>query len=205
MKKRAGKKSPSTAKGLFARMADLYEGMQAAYQRSAEAAGLCCKDCPSNCCSSYFRHHTYVEWAYLWRGLHELAPERLNALVRRAEDYLDQARQSLARNALPSAMCPLNEEGLCILYPHRLMICRMHGTRNLFTRPDGQSQIFPGCVRFNELPLASSPDCPALDRTPFYRELAALEMEFHKRAARPLPRVDLTLAEMMVLGPPKIR
>lgn len=205
MKKQAAPKTAPAAKGLFGRMANLYERMQNAYQDSAARAGLSCEGCPTNCCTSYFRHHTYVEWAYLWRGLHDLAPARLDHFVRRAEAYLEQARQSMALNALPSAMCPLNENGLCALYLYRLMICRMHGTRNAFTRPDGEVQVFPGCARFSQLPCAASSDCPTLDRTPFYRELAELEMEFHKRAGRPLPRVDITLAEMIVLGPPKIR
>jgi hypothetical protein len=205
MKKQHKKNTASAAPGgLFGRLAELYARMQEAYRASAAAAGLSCDNCPTNCCTSYFRHHTYVEWAYLWRGLSALPPHDLARVRRRAKEYLEEAGQSLSRNMPPSVMCPLNEGGLCALYPYRLMICRMHGTRNAFTRPDGQSQIFPGCDRFITLPCANDPDCPSLDRTPFYRDLAALEMEFYKRAGRQLPRVDITLAEMIVLGPPQI-
>ena len=194
--------------------------MEEAYNACAREAGLSCQGCPTNCCTSFFQHHTYVEWSYLWRGLLDLPEQRRRDIVRRAEDYMREARQALAVNALPNAMCPLNENNLCILYPYRLMICRMHGTRNVFTRPDGLRQIFPGCVRFAALPRSaglssgrtdnvradsSDASCPTLDRTPFYTELAALELEFHKRAAAPLPRVNLTLAEMIVSGPPKLR
>jgi hypothetical protein len=102
------------------------------------------------------------------------------------------------------------------------MICRLHGTRNVLILPDGRRRIFSGCVRFSSLPCASIPSppsgggdcpapagearpyaCPTLNRTPFYAELAALEMEFCRKAGRPLPRVELTLAEMIVLGPPQ--
>ena len=216
------------APGLYQRLAHLYQRMENAYAACAREAGLSCAGCPTNCCTSFFQHHTYVEWSYLWRGLSELAPQRRQELIRRAENYMRDANQAIALNALPNAMCPLNEEGLCILYPYRLMICRLHGTRNVFTRPDGFQQVFPGCARFTALPCSTgnfpsapasetptappqnagasgSHPCPTLDRTPFYAELAALEMEFHKRAAGPLPRVNLTLAEMIVLGPPRLR
>lgn len=194
--------------GLFFRMADLYRRMQEAYAASAAEAGLSCGGCEENCCTSYFQHHTYVEWAYLWRGLNELPESLLHNIVKQAEAYLDAAKACLAANTVPRVMCPLNEKGLCILYPHRLMICRMHGTRNLFTLPDGRQQIFPGCYRFQALPgprADADNERPALDRTPFYRELAGLEMEFLRRAKRPMPRVNLTLAEMILLGPPKLQ
>jgi hypothetical protein len=206
LKPRGGAKTKKTP-GLYERLAKLYADMASAYQDCAEQAGLSCAGCENNCCTSFFQHHTHVEWAYLWRGLAELPEKRRAAFLKRAEAYVESARQSLAQNSLPSAMCPLNEDGLCALYAHRLMICRLHGTRNVFTLPDGRVQSFPGCRRFAALPCAQedSPGCPSLNRTPFYQELAALELEFQKRAARPLPRVNITIAEMMVLGPPKLR
>jgi hypothetical protein len=198
-----GKKTP----GLYDRLAKLYADMESAYNASAQAAGLSCAGCEDNCCTSFFQHHTYVEWAYLQRGLQSLPDARRKAFVKRAEAYVEAARQSLARNTLPTAMCPVNEDGLCALYPYRLMICRLHGTRNVFTLPDGAIQTFPGCYRFAALPCAQgeSADCPTVDRTPLYQELAALELEFQKKAGKALPRVNITIAEMIVLGPPRIR
>lgn len=205
-----GKKSPqkTAGGGIFARLATLYENMQHAYATCAENAGLSCQGCENNCCNSFFQHHTYMEWAYLWRGLTELPPERRKLFVSRAREYTAHANGRLAAGMLPDAMCPLIEDGLCALYEHRLMICRLHGTRNTLTLPDGGIRIFSGCGRFTALPCAAEgreESCPTLDRTPFYRELASLEMEFLKRATRPMPRVDMTLAEMIVLGPPKLR
>lgn len=190
------------ASGLFTRLGDLYRRMEEAYIDSARAAGLSCDNCADNCCTTYFQHHTHVEWAYLWRGLNGLSGARRDALRERAGRYIDEVRVSLAAGARPSAMCPLNEGGLCALYAHRLMICRMHGTRNVFTLPDGSTREFPGCARFTALPGAKN--APALDRTPFYRELAALEMEFLRRHG-PLPRANLSIAEMIANGPPKAR
>lgn len=202
--------------GLFARLADLYARMETAYNECSRQTGLSCSGCPTNCCTSYFRHHTYIEWSYLWRGLSEL-PEKQRALfTKQAELYVRDARQSLAKGVPPTTMCPLNAKGLCALYPHRLMICRMHGTRNTFRLPDGGVRTFPGCARCSALwekqqreredsPESELPSLPTLDRTPFYAELADLEREFTGKSPALLPRVDLTLAEMIVMGPPRVR
>lgn len=148
-----------------------------------------------------------MEWAYLRRGLAGLAPKQRKIFIKRAEAYAAHVRERLAMGHTPSLMCPLNEKGLCALYAHRLMICRMHGTRNSLTLPGGETRIFSGCARFTALPVAREPEsgCPTLDRTPFYRELADLEMEYRQKAAHPLPRVDLTLADMILMEPPRLR
>ncbi|MDL2291501.1 hypothetical protein LJC09_05325 [Desulfovibrio sp. OttesenSCG-928-F20] len=210
--KRSGKDRVVSARkqagqpGLFTRMAGLYAAMEQAYNTCAATAGLSCTGCTSNCCTSFFKHHTYVEWAYLWRGLHELDEARRKDLVARAKAYVADVRSAMAKGLVPFVMCPLNGDGLCLLYAHRLMICRMHGTRNVFTLPDGSTRTFPGCVRFTALPCATDEAaCPSLDRTPFYSELAGLEMDFLKKAKKPMPRVDITIAEMIILGPPKLR
>lgn len=199
--------SPGSGHGIFNRLALLYKNMEDAYRLTAQAAGLSCKDCGDNCCTSFFQHHTYIEWAYLWRGLQELSAGRRKSFVKKAEEYVESARQSLAAGQLPTDMCPLNEKGLCALYSHRLMICRLHGTRNLFTLPDGRRQFFPGCSRFAALPCARpgmEDKCPTLDRTALYQELASLEHEYLKRARRTMPRVGMTLAEMITVGPPDL-
>ena len=221
-KKRAGARKGGGPKksGLFHRLADLYARMEEAYRECASAAGLSCAGCASNCCASYFQHHTHVEWAYLWRGIGEWPEKHRKRLTERARVYLADVRASLSVNEAPTAMCPLNENGQCSLYAYRLMICRLHGTRNILLLPGGRRRIFSGCARFSSLPCAKNPSpqsggegrpapdgeespglCPTLDRTPFYAELAALELEFCQKAGRPLARVDLTLAEMIVLGP----
>ncbi|MDD4952782.1 MAG: hypothetical protein PHV85_09560 [Desulfovibrionaceae bacterium] len=185
----------------FRKLAALYERMALAYQEAAAALGLSCENCPDNCCASYFQHHTYIEWAYLWQGLKSLAPERLEEARDRARDYLVRAGTALSLGRRPGIMCPLNQEGLCGLYSHRMMICRLHGVPNAFTRPDGQRLSFPGCWRSQEL-CRGLERVPVLERTEFYRDLARLEAEFLGSRARRLPRVDLTLAEMIDSGPP---
>ncbi len=182
-------------------LADLYARMEAAYDDVARQLDFSCQGCPDNCCDSYFRHHTYVEWAYLWEGVNELPEERQRQLVARAEEYVEASERALAREQRPQVMCPLNDDGLCTLYAHRLMICRMHGVPSSLTRPDGQSQKFPGCFRCQEL-VGERADVPTVDRTGFYRELVALEVAFLGHRRHLLPKVNKTLAEMLVEGPP---
>ena len=103
-------------------------------------------------------------------------------------------------------MCPLNESGRCGLYSHRLMICRTHGVPATLTRPDGQLLRFPGCFRCQEIvtsTYAHEADAPAMDRTILYKRLAQLESRFLGERRGLLPKIKLTIAEMIVGGPPK--
>ena len=179
----------------------LYAEMEEAYNQVAGKIGLSCQGCPDNCCNSYFQHHTHVEWAYLWEGLKTRSDEQQRELVNRAEAYVAESQSSLAQGLRPRIMCPLNENGLCRLYEHRLMICRMHGVPNSFVRPDGEKISFPGCFRCQEL-CSHSEKVPVLERTDFYRELASLEIAFMRSKRQDLRKVNLTLAEMIVKGPP---
>jgi hypothetical protein len=184
-------------------LAELYAQMEARYNEVAAQIGLTCANCPDNCCTSYFQHHTHVEWAYLWAGLHSLPPEQLTDIRARAQRYEQAAQQSLAAGQSPDLMCPLNDDGRCILYSHRLMICRLHGVPNSFVLPNGQRKDFPGCFRCQEI-SAKSPSSASMDRTDFYRALADLEMVFLRAMATKPPRVRLTLAQMIQQGPPVV-
>lgn len=187
---------------LSARIADLYHRMEESYTRVAEVLGFSCAGCDNNCCDSYFQHHTYIEWAYLWEGLHALEHAYRQTLEEKARDCLAETEKMLARGEVPQVMCPLNVAGLCSLYNHRLMICRMHGVPSVFTLPTGVKKDFPGCGRCQELVKAYQGEAPVVDRTGLYQELAQLEKDFRGQARQPLPRVKLTLAQMMVMGPP---
>lgn len=182
----------------------LYGRMEEAYDRVARQLDFSCGDCPDNCCDSYFMHHTYLEWTYLWEGLRLLPPATMRTIEERAANYLTEVEISLAEGRRPVVMCPLNESGLCLLYTHRLMICRMHGVPSSLTHPNGRRLSFPGCFRCQELP--GKPEVvPMVDRTALYRELAALEAELLGPGKNFLPKVKMTIARMIVQGPPGLR
>jgi Fe-S-cluster containining protein len=185
---------------------DIYQKLQQEYERVAEFLNFSCNGCPDNCCDSYFLHHTYAEWAHLWLGIRKLAPERQQLLVTRAKNYLEQCQLDLSAGKRPQIMCPLNEEGLCVLYQHRLLVCRTHGVPASMTRPDGQTLRFPGCFRCQEIvdvrdKLAQAPH---VERTGLLQKLALLENQLLDNKRHLVPRVKKTIAEMLVQGPPVI-
>ncbi|MCK4728133.1 MAG: hypothetical protein KAT27_04345, partial [Desulfobacterales bacterium] len=74
---------------------------------------------------------------------------------------------------------------------------------NSFVRPDGKKMNFPGCFRCQEA-CSHLKEVPVLDRTSFYQNLASLEMAFVRQENNALPKVKLTIAEMLIKGPPTI-
>lgn len=188
----------SRTRAVLKKLAALYADMDAAYTGAAAAAGLSCAGCAENCCTSFFQHHTNVEWLYLRQGLDALPAARREAYEARARDYVAAAKEALARGETPKIMCPVNDDGLCGIYRHRLMICRLHGVPNVLLGGMGIRE-FPGCGPCQRLTAAGSA-AKAMDRTPLLRRLAGLEMElWGSKPGRP-PKVDLTLAEMIVAG-----
>ncbi|MBU2537997.1 MAG: hypothetical protein KKH22_06135 [Proteobacteria bacterium] len=188
---------------LAAKIADLYDRMEKAYDIVARQLDFTCGGCPDNCCDSYFQHHTYVEWAYLWQGLMELEPECRKEIENRAVEYGAACERALARGERPQSMCPLNEEGRCGLYHHRLMICRMHGVPSSLTYPNGQIKKFPGCFRCQEI-VGDRQAVPMVERASLFRGLVALEQELLGEQQDQLPKVKKTIADMILLGPPRL-
>jgi len=188
---------------IFTELERIYAAMDAEYDRVASRIGLSCSVCLDNCCRSYFRHHTYVEWAYLWHGLQQMGSSRLEVFQERARNYMESLRSRLAENKPPRIMCPLNEDGWCAIYSHRMVICRLHGVPNQVRMPDGRVKNFPGCHICQDL-TRTMDRIPCLDRTPLYTELAALERRFLGGKANSLPKVDMTLAQMILEGPPRL-
>jgi hypothetical protein len=185
---------------------DIFRKLQQEYERVAGILNFSCEGCPDNCCDSYFLHHTYAEWAHLWRGIRQLEPDRQQLLIARAKTYLEQCQGELAAGRRPQIMCPLNENGLCALYEHRLLVCRIHGVPATMTRPDGQTLRFPGCFRCQEIVDARSEQMVSIhvERTSLLRKLALLENELLDNKRHLLPKVKITIAEMLVKGPPAI-
>ena len=192
---------------LVQQLADTYDTLETDYARVAGEIHHTCSGCPDNCCDSYFLHYTYAEWAYLWIGLNRLDTEQRDTVCRKAEDYMKASRKIIAQGGRPQLMCPLNEDGLCTLYEHRLMICRLHGIPATMNRPDGQQLRFPGCFRCQELVAQKyerEEDAPAMNRTPILMKVATIENDLLGGRRHLFPKVKLTIAEMICNGPPRV-
>jgi Fe-S-cluster containining protein len=189
-------------------LADIYTTMEQRYDRTASEIGLGCAGCPDNCCDSYFLHHTYCEWAYLWEGIQALDDQTRQRITLRSQQYVAESRKVLARGERPNLTCPLlNDDGRCSLYAHRLMICRLHGVPAAMTRPDGRTLKFPGCFRCQEIvreKYEREKDVPFMDRTELLGRIAALESELLGGKRHLFPKVRRTIAEMITAGPPRI-
>ena len=198
------KKQKENRSSVFRKLAVLYKDMEESYAGVAQELGLTCAGCTNNCCTSYFMHHTYLEWAYLWKGINLLPSAEKELFLESATQYVQQTKTDLLNGVRPHTMCPLNKDGLCGLYAHRLMICRMHGVPNSLTAPNGSTRTFPGCYQSQEL-IQQMEQPPVLDRTALYLRLVQLEVAFvGPKKIRTLPKVNLTLAQMLEQGPPKI-
>ena len=185
------------------KLTELYSEMQEAYDKVALLLDFSCDGCPDNCCDSYFQHYTYIEWAYLMEGFDALPEDERHRYRKRAQEYIVASEKALAAGERPEVMCPLNDDGRCGLYGHRLLICRLHGVPGGFTLPSGDKRAFPGCDRCQEL-NRDKPNTTALDRTLFFRKMAALEDEFIGRSRMSVPKVKMTIAEMLLRGAPKL-
>jgi hypothetical protein len=192
---------------LLHRLSRIYEEMETEYNRVAVQLGFSCQGCPDNCCDSYFEHHTYAEWSYLWLGFRHLPAEEQQEILLRAEAYQRACEDALAREERPQVMCPLNRQGRCILYPYRLMVCRTHGVPATMTRPDGRRLRFPGCFRCQELVAGqyqNEEGVLCVERTPLLRQLAMLENDLLEGRRHLYPKIRLTIAQMLLQGPPSI-
>ena len=188
-------------------LADIYTAMELQYDEVAGKVGLSCSGCPDNCCDSYFLHYTYSEWAYIWQGIRALDDETLEIILERSKRYVEESRKILQRGERPKLLCPLNDEGLCTLYSHRLMICRLHGIPASMTRPDGQELKFPGCFRCQEIiqeNYQKETDVPFMNRTELLGRVASLESELLGGKRHLFPKVRRSIAEMIADGPPRI-
>jgi len=178
----------------FSRLRDIYSEMQKRYSIVADALKFTCDGCSDNCCYTHFKHHTIVEYLYLMEGMYTLDESLKTEVVENAKKVADYTAEAEDSGEKIRILCPLNKDGLCLLYSYRLMICRLHGTAHYFDTPKGGVEG-TGCHRFEEL-SADMRSVPMLDRTDIYRDLAYLEMELRKNTDLNL-KFKYSIAEMI--------
>jgi hypothetical protein len=176
------------------RLRRAFAAMDRAFDRAAAFYGFSCEGCEDNCCRSIFFHHTYLEYGFLKSGF-GLLPPRTQALVRSRVQRV-ASRQSERDNpeGVLREMCPLNCDGLCVLYAYRPMICRLHGLPHELKKPGQAVSYGPGCPTFDRR-CANKTYFP-FDRTSFYREVAQIEQEFRLYLGTN-QKIRMTVAEML--------
>lgn len=179
------------------KMRDLYGRMDKAYDRSASSYDFACRGCEENCCEERFYHYTISEFLYLLRGLQTLDEKKRAETFASAREVAELCRRHDMEGRARRIMCPLNVNGLCSLYAHRLMICRLHGVPYRMRRPDNTETRGIGCHRIDwDISPEKSAEC-IFDRTELYRELSGIEIELRQNLVFG-QRIKMTIAEMIV-------
>jgi Fe-S-cluster containining protein len=181
------------------RLKSIFADMDRGYRRAAAHYGFDCHGCTDICCQTRFYHHTWVEFLMIQEGFKTLGRDMRAEIASRARAVV-RLTADLERQARPvRLMCPLNFDNLCVLYPHRPMICRLHGIPHEFQNRAGQGVRGPGCETFDR--RCASIQYFKFDRTPYYRGMAGLEKEF-RQAVGLSKKIKMTLAEMLsVMNP----
>jgi Fe-S-cluster containining protein len=171
----------------------IYAAMDRRYEEVADAYEFKCTGCRDSCCLTLFHHHTLIEFLYLARGLQSLEVQRLATIEQKAvqvKRYISQAKELPIR-----VMCPLNEEGRCVSYPYRPMICRLHGIPHELRKPGQALAHGSGCHIFSEK-YQHKPYQP-FDRTPHYLQMAHLEKALRIEVGY-YQRLKMTVADMVL-------
>ena len=182
---------------LFERISKLYSNMDSAYADAAHYYAFHCKGCDRSCCEERFYHYTGAEHIFLAYGLASLEQEVKTGIFKRADEVMRLYQLHDASHEAGRAICPLNLEGSCVLYECRPMICRLQGIPHFIKNPGQPRKSGPGCHVFNEKILPKNLSDFSFDHTPFYLEMAAIEIEIRNRLIYK-SRYKKTVAEMLV-------
>ena len=177
----------------FHLVSDIYANMDEVWDKTAAQYGFFCEGCEDNCCTSLFFHHTFIEKAYLVHGFNQLATDIKRKALSRAGSYYQKTFPDEKMPTSLKLICPLNQEGRCMVYQHRPMICRLHGIPHELHRPGAEAFKGPGC---SAGPFEKHLYIP-FDRTPFYKEMARAEMEFRKKTGK-AGKIKETVAQRLL-------
>jgi len=177
------------------RLKIIYASMDQKYQEAADYYGFECTGCEDNCCLTRFYHYTLIEYLCIKEGFHCLENRKQVEVKQRSLAVCRKTDEADKKGRPVQQMCPVNFGSLCVLYPYRPMICRLHGIPHELQRPDQGILNSPGCGTF-------ALKCHGkkrfkFDRTPFYMQMAALEKEM-KQAVGMTQKIKMTVAQMIV-------
>lgn len=180
------------------RLKILFAKMDQKCKEAANFYGFNCTGCKDNCCLTRFYHHTLLEYIYIAEGCKTLSPEQQIQIQSRAKEVCRQtasAQGNQGEMISIKQMCPLNLNGLCILYDYRPMICRLHGIPHELQKSGQGTNYGAGCDTFTK--QCKDKGYFKFDRTPFYYEMAELEKQL-KQAACFTQKIKMTVAQIIV-------
>jgi len=173
----------------------IWADMGQKYQEAADYYGFFCDGCENNCCYTLFYHYTLLEYLFLMKGYSALEHERQNQVTERALKVCDRTPEYDKTGKPVRLLCPLNVDGLCILYEYRPMICRLHGISHQLQKPGQDIMYSPGCEAFTK--QCDGKKYIKFDRTSFYIEMAKLERKL-REALGFTQKIKMTVAQMLI-------
>jgi len=177
----------------------IFQLMDEAYQKAADVYKFVCNGCKDNCCETRFFHHTHIECIYLIEGFKQLSEQQKTSIIENATNVVERTKILLESEEPVRLLCPLNENGRCLIYHYRPMICRLHGIAHELQIPGQQLQYTPGCEAFiahcNAMKIENY---YSLDRTPHYIRMAQLEQAY-KKEYNINQRFKATIPEMLMM------
>ena len=177
----------------FKSLAALYKAMDKTWNKIAARYPFKCSGCKDNCCKSLFFHYTYIEKAYLTHGFNALDQAGKEKILTRAKNYCEKTFAKKPDVKSLKIFCPVNENGRCLLYPFRPMICRLHGLPHELSRPGLSPVMSRGC----DAGLFDDKSYVKFDRTPFYQQMAQIEIAFRQGHDK-TDRIKETVAQMLI-------
>jgi hypothetical protein len=123
-----------------------------------------------------------------------LSPQTQAGVRNRAERACGGQSQADNPGGVLGEMCPLNCNGLCVLYAYRPMICRLHSLPHELKKPRQTVSFGPGCPTFDR--KCGNKTYFPFDRTSFYLEVAQIEQEFRLHLGTN-QKIRMTVAEMI--------
>ncbi len=187
--------NPEKFAPFISELTSCFKKMDERYDEIAGLYGYKCTGCTDNCCYTRFYHHTYLEYFYIFTGYHTLDAKDRHSVAERANVVCEKSDMLDKENKPVRLMCPLNIDNMCILYPYRPMICRLHGMAHELHKPGQPVSQSPGCNEFTK--QFGDKNYFPFDRTPFYIELAQLENKLKQSFAIDY-RLKMTIAQMLV-------
>lgn len=181
----------------FSPLVQLYHDMDKAWNQIAQQYGFQCNGCEDNCCLSLFFHHTHAEASFLEFGLQTLPSKDQKHVLTLSRDYCRQTFSETAENhnhpASKKIPCPLLKTDRCSLYNFRPMICRLHGLPHELHKSGFDVIKGPGC----DAGKFDSRTYIPFDRTPFYKQMAVIEMNFRQLTGK-TGKIKKTIAQILV-------
>ena len=176
------------------RLKRIYGTMDRKYIEAAEYYNFHCTGCEDNCCFTRFYHHTLLEYLYIYEGFKTLDLRKQKKIIQKASDVCRKADLAAEKGQTVRLICPLNLDGLCLLYDFRPMICRLHGIPHELYQAGSGAVHHPGCDAFTL--QCREKAYFKFDRTPIFIEMAGLEKDI-RQATGVSRKIKMTIAEMV--------